>query len=1089
MADPTPPNFHLSYEKLKKLAEELRGGGDKDADYWAWRKGGGSDSSSEEDDFMKWISNKRNGKPDGNRNDDRNRKQDGKRNSNRGNERSIQNRVSENGPRSSYRRQPRDKSPDESRGRPRDRPRVKSGESSLEERDKSVESGEREDPKHPTKRERRRRKKMDDHSPVGDRQPALWDPGDWEKGPRPYLHGIKRDSRTAKGGGVIKLPSKIKYPEDGGRHAPVGEVRTNSSQGGGGPNDFIYSDSGSDSDGNFTEEYSAAAAISPQLNSSVLNVIGIEKRIEKCAIEATQCSSTFCKESCNKFLGEGMRKRNSLDVLYESFEEHHTEIIHLRQELACVVSCGMMYDLDICQDLQAESVLWKNIFYLLIQYYRNSITNSNSDSVKATLSQQLEEHIGEGISFYNMLIRQIQKRYKVNYKHHTTGHNRSQVLALLLLHKLFLWIGDLYRYLSQTRDTDEWGQARNYYLLAQTLAPRNPRPYHQLALLGKYAHRRLHAVYYFTLSLLVRNPFSQSKELLLAVLAELRRKALLLQRRDEDRSKRNQILPGSKEVYSNKVIEWVFEQSGDQSLSIPPPDLRKRFVVYLLSCLGGFLSNIDLDRVDSEFQCFLKFYRHYIKLTSFESDEVYVQLFVVQLYTIHKSSHSARAIEMLEQFLIPSLDLSFISATEQGDEWLCNTHSPLSLIFLLSQSSEIDSDVIEKFSVMFKKKLIDWLNVLQSAITRYRKYTDFTEESVVLKEVTMLRGIELLSSLQNITKPFYLNNLTREQSEDLGRAVLIVSTFEKLAANLTFLGCTESRNFEYLDSKTEQIVTKSEIDVKEGETVDAMNEEGVVLEEVELGKAAELSDEDSGSDLEIISVMKITHKTGEGEGAQSATNNVEADTKFAEEDTEVTEEDTEVAELLEKKGKLLQTLQDKQDRKDEMEAAVKQIQGMRIRITVKPKYIIPDTNCFLDTLDKMQRLVMSSYKLLIPLVVLDEITGLCKSSNKGERAAQALDSVNKFIADKSVALLTSKGSILESREFKEERARQSNDDLILNGVLSLSESTGHTAKMAGTQHITRVVVFLTDDSNLRVKAHSYNLAVQTISDFLMCAKL
>ena len=57
---------------------------------------------------------------------------------------------------------------------------------------------------------------------------------------------------------------------------------------------------------------------------------------------------------------------------------------------------------------------------------------------------------------------------------------------------------------------------------------------------------------------------------------------------------------------------------------------------------------------------------------------------------------------------------------------------------------------------------------------------------------------------------------------------------------------------------------------------------------------------------------------------------------------------------------------------------------------------------------QMQRLVMSSYKLLIPLVVLDEITGLCKSSNKGERAAQALDSVNKFIADKSVALLTSK---------------------------------------------------------------------------------
>ena len=90
-----------------------------------------------------------------------------------------------------------------------------------------------------------------------------------------------------------------------------------------------------------------------------------------------------------------------------------------------------------------------------------------------------------------------------------------------------------------------------------------------------------------------------------------------------------------------------------------------------------------------------------------------------------------------------------------------------------------------------------------------------------------------------------------------------MSTFEKLAASLTFLGCTESRNFEYLDRKTEQNIAESEIDVKEDETVDAMNEEGVGLEEVESygGKAAELSDEDSGSDLEIISVMKITDKT------------------------------------------------------------------------------------------------------------------------------------------------------------------------------------------------------------------------------------
>ena len=78
---------------------------------------------------------------------------------------------------------------------------------------------------------------------------------------------------------------------------------------------------------------------------------------------------------------------------------------------------------------------------------------------------------------------------------------------------------------------------------------------------------------------------------------------------------------------------------------------------------------------------------------------------------------------------------------------------------------------------------------LSNSVTFHFQYTDFTEESVVLKEVTMLRGIELLSSLQNITKPFYLNNLTREQSEDLGRAGEFYITFDFFLF-LTFLLCS-----------------------------------------------------------------------------------------------------------------------------------------------------------------------------------------------------------------------------------------------------------------------------------------------------------
>ena len=152
----------------------------------------------------------------------------------------------------------------------------------------------------------------------------------------------------------------------------------------------------------------------PPTPSTVLNVPGIEKKVEKCSIEATQSTvtSTFCKESCSKFLSEGIRKRNSLFVLYGSFDEHYTEIIHLRlwsprlvtiatnksvvshlrnplydsygrvkffnkltpprQELASVVSCAMMFDLESCNEQQAEALLWKDVFYQLIQHYRNA---------------------------------------------------------------------------------------------------------------------------------------------------------------------------------------------------------------------------------------------------------------------------------------------------------------------------------------------------------------------------------------------------------------------------------------------------------------------------------------------------------------------------------------------------------------------------------------------------------------------------------------------------------------------------------------------------------------------------------------------
>ena len=55
-----------------------------------------------------------------------------------------------------------------------------------------------------------------------ERQPALWDPGNWEKSRVPDTLPSKV-SKTARGGGVIKLPGKVEGR--GESHKPIGVVK------------------------------------------------------------------------------------------------------------------------------------------------------------------------------------------------------------------------------------------------------------------------------------------------------------------------------------------------------------------------------------------------------------------------------------------------------------------------------------------------------------------------------------------------------------------------------------------------------------------------------------------------------------------------------------------------------------------------------------------------------------------------------------------------------------------------------------------------------------------------------------------------
>ena len=104
--------------------------------------------------------------------------------------------------------------------------------------------------------------------------------------------------------------------------------------------------------------------------------------------------------------------------------------------------------------------------------------------------------------------------------------------------------------------------------------------------------------------------------------------------------------------------------------------------------------------------------------------------------------------------------------------------------------------------------------------------------------------------------------------------MLIVSTFEKLTASLSFLSCTEGRQFEFVTSGEKEteindvkivdetgghVEEKKEEGEVEGVHGEEEEEEDAVVEEDEKDdKHLKSGEEDSGSDIEIISDLKIS---------------------------------------------------------------------------------------------------------------------------------------------------------------------------------------------------------------------------------------
>uniref|UniRef100_A0A0M3KBB3 PINc domain-containing protein n=1 Tax=Anisakis simplex TaxID=6269 RepID=A0A0M3KBB3_ANISI len=204
----------------------------------------------------------------------------------------------------------------------------------------------------------------------------------------------------------------------------------------------------------------------------------------------------------------------------------------------------------------------------------------------------------------------------------------------------------------------------------------------------------------------------------------------------------------------------------------------------------------------------------------------------------------------------------------------------------------------------------------------------------------------------------------------------------------------------------------------------------------------------------------------------------------------------------------------------------------RVVIEVRPNYLVPDTNAFIDHLESIQRIVDNGrYTVLVPTTVASELSCLSKpaatrpamgsAAQMGqsiqfvsmdqedeqenwvmERARSAVAFLKKASEQKTghIATVTSKGSRLPSVFFGAEQCSSSsindktvNDDMILSSCSALSSllpnplSASTESATIKPSRLYRSVVLLTDDRALSIKAICANIPCRTIASFLKWA--
>ncbi|KAJ8042812.1 Telomerase-binding protein EST1A [Holothuria leucospilota] len=688
-------------------------------------------------------------------------------------------------------------------------------------------------------------------------------------------------------------------------------------------------------------------------------------------------------------------------------------------------------------------------------------------------------------------------------------------------------LGDIARYKEQACGKGNYGRARSWYSKAQKLAPRNGKPYNQLAILALYTRRKLDAVYFYMRSLAASNPFITARESLMTLFEEVRKKIEhkeqeMLRMKKEKESRRRQkqhrrYHRGNQEEDSYRKEVWIHydgsqsgikpheldedddddesdEESTERELKrMPPAELNKRFVLSFLNVHGKLFTKIGMEAFSHAVGNLLKEFSTLLSQspTPITSTRL-LQLMAINMFAVENTNvkDERTSSEDLRPYL-QELAIQF----------------GLDMFIILVQrcSEYLKSDLRNKPDQCLSEDLHEMLPAVKVFADWMMCHPAMWNPPPNVNEEHLMSSIDIwetLASFLNVLKDYEEFGVDfMPECEDSEEILLpedhMLSGFVPLLAlPLKPL---------YVSKDVDKVLAMDSIRITSLK----------LFGEFIYGQETPLITFDGSKDCYISvapkmvrpSKQKLHGNSGQYNNEMQGEDDVVVLESYEEDgDTIGDGEDNHISHLRERRYSLEKQLMEQQQKKAKIQQVIEKQRTQRdLIIEINPIYLVPDTNCFIDHLPAIEELIASlRYVMIVPLVVINELDGLSLGGQGGDpptsdcvatRAAEAVEFLERLfdVRNKHLKAMTSEGNILDTIVYRSEESKRigNNDDLILSCCLHYCDDEPRNFMPADRDapiKLCREVVLLTNDRNLRVKAIQQNVPTRDILAYLKWAK-